>query len=198
MTVLTRMLTISNTEILCFILGWQGGTVHQVAEALGVASELILNADYMLMQHLMRKAQIARSETVLPHEVEQALQTLTADNWHTEERVIRGHIHVLAELLKAYRAPLKTTPMTDDALNESMSFAISETCHREKVSGLDKSHGWSLRWQLAKQGLTLRRETMTEADLEAEAFSITRIGPHTDPHHLKQAVIELVKKFRGM
>lgn len=52
---------ISNTEILMFILGWQGGTVHQVAEVLGISTGTILNADYDKMQDLMRLAQRKRT-----------------------------------------------------------------------------------------------------------------------------------------
>ena len=48
---------LSNTEILIFIVGWQGGTVHQLAQHLGVATRVILDANYDEMQDLMRLAQ---------------------------------------------------------------------------------------------------------------------------------------------
>lgn len=49
---------LSNTEVLCFVLGWQGGTVHQVARCLpGVSVSDILDADAEQMRYLMRLAQ---------------------------------------------------------------------------------------------------------------------------------------------
>jgi hypothetical protein len=36
---------LTNLEKACYILGWQGGTVHQVARKLGVTIDLILNAN---------------------------------------------------------------------------------------------------------------------------------------------------------
>jgi hypothetical protein len=50
----------SNTEILCFVLGWQGGTVHQTAERLGVTTDDILNATPERMRELCRLAQQRR------------------------------------------------------------------------------------------------------------------------------------------
>ena len=49
---------ISNTEILMFIMGFQGGTVHQLAQVLQETPSSIINADYEYMQHLMRVAQL--------------------------------------------------------------------------------------------------------------------------------------------
>lgn len=49
--------SLTNTAVLCFILGWQGGTVHQVADALGVTRDDILTASYTRMGELARKAQ---------------------------------------------------------------------------------------------------------------------------------------------
>ena len=37
---------ITNLEILLFIMGYQGGTVHQAAEDLDVSADKIINADY--------------------------------------------------------------------------------------------------------------------------------------------------------
>ncbi len=53
---------LTNTEVLLFILGYQGGTVFQLAEELDVDVREILQADYDKMQDLMRKAQRARYE----------------------------------------------------------------------------------------------------------------------------------------
>ena len=50
----------SNTEILCYVLGWQGGTVHQIASELRVTVETILQADDEQMDILARAAQQAR------------------------------------------------------------------------------------------------------------------------------------------
>lgn len=35
----------TNTELLCYALGWQGGTIHQVAEATRLTHAQILNLD---------------------------------------------------------------------------------------------------------------------------------------------------------
>jgi len=51
---------VGNTEILMFIVGWQGGTVHQLAKHLGVTDREIMRADYKQMQDLMRLAQSKR------------------------------------------------------------------------------------------------------------------------------------------
>jgi hypothetical protein len=56
---MTQKLT--NTEILLFICGYQGGTVHQLASSLGTTADDILNADYDKMQSLMRQAQKYRN-----------------------------------------------------------------------------------------------------------------------------------------
>lgn len=53
---------LTNTEILIFILGKQGGTVHQVAETLGVTASEIINANYDKMQDLARAAQVRRTQ----------------------------------------------------------------------------------------------------------------------------------------
>lgn len=55
----------SNTQILCWVLGWQGGTVHQVAEELfkglvlkrGIAQLFIIDAGYEALGWLVRQAQ---------------------------------------------------------------------------------------------------------------------------------------------
>lgn len=51
----------SNTAILCFVLGWQGGTIHQVAREIGSTTGEILDADYEAMGDLCRKAQAVNS-----------------------------------------------------------------------------------------------------------------------------------------
>lgn len=35
----------TNTELLCNVLGWQGGTVHQVAQATGLTTSQIIDTD---------------------------------------------------------------------------------------------------------------------------------------------------------
>lgn len=37
--------TLTNTELLCLALGWQGGTIHRVAEATGISVSQILEMD---------------------------------------------------------------------------------------------------------------------------------------------------------
>lgn len=49
--------TIPMTHALCFMLGWQGGTVHQVAATLKVTTSEILQADELQTGDLCRKAQ---------------------------------------------------------------------------------------------------------------------------------------------
>lgn len=51
------MSTVPNTFALCFALGWQGGTVHQVAETLETTVQDILTADEDRMGVLLRLAQ---------------------------------------------------------------------------------------------------------------------------------------------
>lgn len=53
---------ITNTEILMFICGWQGGTLKQLAKFLKISEKDILEADYDRMQILCRKAQEKRNE----------------------------------------------------------------------------------------------------------------------------------------
>lgn len=48
---------ISNTAVLLFVMGYQGGTVHQVAGELGVEVDYIINANATEMGELCRKAQ---------------------------------------------------------------------------------------------------------------------------------------------
>lgn len=62
----------SNLEILCFILGWQGGTIYQVAEKLEVTPIQILNASEDRLKKLVRIAQHKRSkyiDVILPREI---------------------------------------------------------------------------------------------------------------------------------
>jgi len=59
---LTDSPRLTNTEILIFITGKQGGTVHQIAEKLGVTASDIINADYERMQQLCRAAQTVRTQ----------------------------------------------------------------------------------------------------------------------------------------
>lgn len=47
----------TNTHILAFMLGYQGGTVHQIAQELGVETAYIIDATDGEMENLMRKAQ---------------------------------------------------------------------------------------------------------------------------------------------
>jgi Lar family restriction alleviation protein len=48
---------VPNTTALIFALGWQGGTVDEVANALHTAAECIVNADAEGMELLLRCAQ---------------------------------------------------------------------------------------------------------------------------------------------
>lgn len=52
---------VNNTTVLLFIMGYQGGTVHQVAEKLKTSVSDILDADEKRMEYLMRQAQKYRN-----------------------------------------------------------------------------------------------------------------------------------------
>jgi hypothetical protein len=52
---------VTNTEILCFILGWQGGTIHQVGAALNCSCDRILHAQADDFRMLCRDAQNVRN-----------------------------------------------------------------------------------------------------------------------------------------
>jgi len=49
-----------NTTVLMFIMGFQGGTVHQCAKHLNTTTDDILNATSERMEDLMREAQVFR------------------------------------------------------------------------------------------------------------------------------------------
>lgn len=52
---------LTNTEILMYVLGWQGGTIHQLAHEIGINQDEILNADAEKMRELVRVAQTVRN-----------------------------------------------------------------------------------------------------------------------------------------
>lgn len=54
-------MSVSNTVALRFTLGWQRGTVYEVADALGVCAADILDADEARMDVLLQLAQVKRS-----------------------------------------------------------------------------------------------------------------------------------------
>ena len=53
---------VPNSVVLMFVRGWQGGTLHQIADELGVTTQDIQTADLDRMQNLMRLAQNKRSK----------------------------------------------------------------------------------------------------------------------------------------
>jgi|LakMenEpi03Aug12_release.lakeMendotaPanAssembly.Ray.scaffolds.fasta_scaffold355021_2 hypothetical protein len=53
-------MSLSNTQTLAYILGWESGTVYQVAETLNVDVGEILDADVDKMRELSRLAQSIR------------------------------------------------------------------------------------------------------------------------------------------
>lgn len=54
--------SISNLTVLMFIMGYQGGTIHQCAEHLGTTAKDILSASPSRMDDLMRQAQLFRNK----------------------------------------------------------------------------------------------------------------------------------------
>ena len=87
------MKTVSNTVVLMFILGWQGGTIHQVAKELNVTTDDILFADHEKMGTLMRiaqqkgKMQHAKVVTELRHMVECFKDTPREINCYAEAHI---------------------------------------------------------------------------------------------------------------
>lgn len=51
---------LTNLQVLCFVLGWQGGTLEEVRRALAVRPGLIESANAEEMEELCRKAQVYR------------------------------------------------------------------------------------------------------------------------------------------
>lgn len=56
----------TNTEVIMNALGWQGGTIHQVARELGVTTDRILYASHDEMQALIGLAKEVRSKQAPP------------------------------------------------------------------------------------------------------------------------------------
>ena len=57
--------TLTNTEILLFVSGYQHGTVDQVSKLLGCTANEIVNAGYAEMQKLIQQAQKYRNGQLL-------------------------------------------------------------------------------------------------------------------------------------
>lgn len=53
---------LTNTEVLMYVLGWQGGTLHQLAETLGIKDDVILDANADKMRELIALAQMIRNQ----------------------------------------------------------------------------------------------------------------------------------------
>lgn len=70
---------LTNTLALCFARGHQGGTAAEIAHELGVPTDTIIQADYVKMGELMRKAQQLHFNEVADQRVEltNALRDIT-------------------------------------------------------------------------------------------------------------------------
>jgi len=55
-------IALTNTEILMYVLGWQGGTIHQLSKELGVKDDVILDANADKMRELIALAQMIRNK----------------------------------------------------------------------------------------------------------------------------------------
>lgn len=55
----------TNTEILCWILGWQGGTLQQVSNELETTETVILAAEGECLRDLCRRAQLICRRRIL-------------------------------------------------------------------------------------------------------------------------------------
>ncbi len=90
---------LTNTAVLTFVMGNQGGTLSQVARDLNVSVEDIVNADYEKMGELCRKAQ--------------------AYYWHQHEghldKLLFKHLKICVEALKLDYNGHDTPPWLDRA-----------------------------------------------------------------------------------
>lgn len=84
-------MAVSNLECLCFILGWQGGTVHQVAAMLDVSPDAITEAGHNEMQDLMRAAQTKSILRGLPPGAENLVKEFKARVDDLNELVVEAH-----------------------------------------------------------------------------------------------------------
>lgn len=91
---------LTNTQILCYVLGWQGGTIHQVAEKIKVSTDEILKANGEQLHALCRKA-VAESidNHILLEEVYAALTIAESNQGLTPEEEKRQILENLAYLL---------------------------------------------------------------------------------------------------
>jgi len=119
-------MNVPNTTALIFAMGYQGGTVHQVAADLGVTTSDILNADEERMGELLRLAQAFRNKRashsdVVERVIESAggiIKALTAlkpghysvsvtNKWIKE--ILRPAFDELDAAMTAYEASLQPT-----------------------------------------------------------------------------------------
>lgn len=74
---------IPNVTVLMFIMGFQGGTVHQCAKHLGLSVPEIINATPEMMENFMRLAQKIRNERNVSPAARNAVDLLE-DNYSME------------------------------------------------------------------------------------------------------------------
>lgn len=80
---------VHNTEVLLFVMGFQGGTVHQVAKYLETTTDDILYADNERMQDLMRKAQkLGRSRKLSEEKMSEAIFGAGNHDFNPESAVL--------------------------------------------------------------------------------------------------------------
>jgi hypothetical protein len=79
---MNRLGSLTNTQTLLFVLGYQGGTIHQLAYKLGVGIDDILDADNDRMGELCRIAQQKRVDEYAwtRHELSVVWRNLTAQS----------------------------------------------------------------------------------------------------------------------
>lgn len=59
-SLIPRTCQLTNLEVLCFVLGWYGGTVQMVADAVGATPGRVLMADRNDLIAMCRTAQLSR------------------------------------------------------------------------------------------------------------------------------------------
>lgn len=80
-------MAVTNLVALQFAMGYQGGTIHQMAEALRVSTDDILNADDDRMGELLRKAQ---EKHVLRKQVKSVMRSLDVAKSYLSKAVADG------------------------------------------------------------------------------------------------------------
>ncbi len=98
----------TSTEILCWVMGWQGGTVHQVAKRLNITTDAVLKASGETLRDLCRLAQELRRIDVITN-IECAKQSRIY--WEAQMPELYAEIAAVNRVLEAISPePIKNSP----------------------------------------------------------------------------------------